>query len=508
VAKTHDLLDDPVTAMHEYAEWYSVVPDAYRIQVLGGLVKVVREAVKSADLRIRLAQDAFCRDITTTILHVNIHNSNRDDPFRVWCDAVVAAQQTKTIEGADRLAWAAYSRKQYDDVRFYLDLADPSLPYANWIRAKLLMRDGKNQEAIEALGAASSAMPLTEQWTSPYRGHKRLTNCRSAIHAENATLFLNTGSPSTALDLYIAAGRWLEAAYVAERVMTLDDLEARMKMPRDLYSATPMASGYDDAWMVLYMQRALDESVDHSKTLTPGTKRSGTLYDLLGYLYARRLARNGEWAKAIPYFPPHVRSIAQEVAKLLNTPRTPMDGDGWFVMAARRIVGTWYDHDINIRVRTLDRTWAESQMEAAMLIRQHGMELLGTEIEPDWHFFHGNFEHTAVSGFRAKALPNQPGYRAQEAERVRASGPKPSARFHYRYVAANLMWDAAAHLPNNDTTTMRALYLGGLYLKDRDPEFAEKFYRELVRRNPNMPYAKETAKKRWFLGAPPEESEP
>ncbi|HRI89722.1 MAG TPA: hypothetical protein PK869_15720, partial [Candidatus Hydrogenedentes bacterium] len=79
----------------------------------------------------------------------------------------------------------------------------------------------------------------------------------------------------------------------------------------------------------------------------------------------------------------------------------------------------------------------------------------------------------------------------------------PNKRFHYRYVAAELQWDCSALLPKNDVDNMVALWRGGTYIKNLDPAAANKFYRALVWRNLNMPYAKDTDRYRWFLSDEP-----
>ena len=76
--------------------------------------------------------------------------------------------------------------------------------------------------------------------------------------------------------------------------------------------------------------------------------------------------------------------------------------------------------------------------------------------------------------------------------------PVPNRKDHFLYPAADLMWEAAALLPNNDVLTARALYKGGMWLRYRDPPAADRFYKALVRRNPNLAVAREADRLRWF----------
>ncbi|MCC6490425.1 MAG: hypothetical protein IT364_23270 [Candidatus Hydrogenedentes bacterium] len=81
-------------------------------------------------------------------------------------------------------------------------------------------------------------------------------------------------------------------------------------------------------------------------------------------------------------------------------------------------------------------------------------------------------------------------------QRLRDSRETPSER-EYRYMAADYMWRAAELLPDNDPLTAEALYLGGTYLK-KDPKAADRFYKALVRRNPNRLIAQQANQRRWF----------
>ena len=65
------------------------------------------------------------------------------------------------------------------------------------------------------------------------------------------------------------------------------------------------------------------------------------------------------------------------------------------------------------------------------------------------------------------------------------------------------MWRSAALLPDNSPLGAQALYLGGSYIKDRDPQFADKFYKALVWRNWELPYAQKANELRWFPKEPP-----
>jgi LysM repeat protein len=176
-------------------------------------------------------------------------------------------------------------------------------------------------------------------------------------------------------------------------------------------------------------------------------------------------------------------------------------------------------------------------------MRTNGMELVGTEVEPDWHAHGGNYEEGVTVAIRATndaaiALV------ASEDEVSRASrhNADPEKRFHYRYQAAALAWEAAKLMPNNfeDATSMlctaggwlnnrdsqaadafyfqaaalaweaaklmpdnsentaRVLCIAGGWIKYRDPQKADLFYKALVRRNRKTAIGMEADRIRWF----------
>jgi hypothetical protein len=112
----------------------------------------------------------------------------------------------------------------------------------------------------------------------------------------------------------------------------------------------------------------------------------------------------------------------------------------------------------------------------------------------------GDFELPPYSKLRETSMPeanlNRPG--RDEPERTRQSAVKPDIRFHYRYLAADLAWEAAELMPDGSDETARVLCEAGTWLKIRDPQAADRFYKTLVRRCGNTSLGKEAENLRWF----------
>jgi hypothetical protein len=126
------------------------------------------------------------------------------------------------------------------------------------------------------------------------------------------------------------------------------------------------------------------------------------------------------------------------------------------------------------------------------------MELFGTEAEPDWFVYKGNFVRESTSDVRS--LPSSDelvSVTFDERFRLKHNFA-PERRFHYRYMAVELAWEAADLLPDEWDETARVLCIAGSWLADKEPKAADKFYKALVRRCGTTKLGREADKLRWF----------
>jgi hypothetical protein len=233
-----------------------------------------------------------------------------------------------------------------------------------------------------------------------------------------------------------------DAAYVAERVLTIDELRAYVDKTwsAELAAQNPEDPGYDhergNFWDLVYAGIA-----------PPPDGRAA--YDIR-YLLGRRLAREGRLAEARPYVPkdqqPHLDDLARSLAAGRDAGRPAAE-----------------------RSRALFR--------AACLTRYQGMELLGTEVDPDWHGLdEGGFEPPPFIKGRSDPrthrhlLPT-----ADERRRVKRSQAVPVKRFHYRYQGMDLAREAAKLLPPGEERA-RLLATAGNWVEGKDPRGARPLY--------------------------------
>ncbi len=378
-----------------------------------------------------------------------------------WLDVLETNPPTDPQPGADHLAWTAYRAGDFDAAARWLDFADPESPWSLWVSAKLALREGRFADAETALARAQETFA---GGPTVLLNPNELESMRAVDVAggDLGMLHLRNEAYTEALEAFARAGYWGEAAYVAERIMPVDALRGFV----ETHAGTILRPPADEAWLDRFR---------------PQVSR-------LRHVLARRLAREGRWADAAPYYPPN------EDLVLGWGDEAPEAGLAALAQAMAQDLQRANDASLPNGLR------AEALVTAAERMRAWGLELMGTELGPDWNITAGSFDlGTWIGSDDLRARGHTP--TAAEAARFTATAPDDEHRFHYRYLAAEMMWRAAGLLPDNDVRTARALYLGGQYIQSKDPQAADKFYKALVRRNPNLLIAQQADELRWFPAA-------
>ena len=417
-----------------------------------------------------LAQDELSRRVVTVYLlarfggYANGYYYNSNDAAaariarqsRAWA-AILQTAGLRDVPDADRIAWIAYQAGNFDMARQWVDIAPQDSVPANWIRAKLALRDGNTAGGESLLEKVTASADLTG-------------DARPVAWSELGRVRMGRGKYAAALDAFIRGGHWEDSAYIAERVLTLDELRAYVDKNYPSYNSTSQKTACD-----LSVQIIADNADDWS--CSPWiTGESATLGNALRYLLARRLARANQPDTAVTYFP----------KKLLTT-------------------YTAYIADVRLGFDSAlpEEKRARAFWRAALAIHEDGMELLGAELAPDAFIWGGSFTDNGIADARKNGLRFDSGPAAPTADELKRLDENivPVARYHYRYRAAQLgMW-AASLMPNDDDETAAMLNRAGGWLKNRDPKAANDFYRALVIRCPNTALGKAAAKKGWFADA-------
>ncbi|MEW6238186.1 MAG: hypothetical protein AB1656_22585 [Candidatus Omnitrophota bacterium] len=409
-----------------------------------------------------LAKDPLCRKIVSA--WVISSKNNYSDNIK-WLETIVSSDVKPDASEADQLAWIAYDAGYFDIARRWLSMNEEHNSYGKWALSKLLLRDGKIDEAMKILQSLVKVFPNEkteykkkgERKTilSEDRGFSRFGDDK--VHAELGLLRLGRKEFVEALDAFARSGYWEDAAYVAERVLTVQELEA-------------------------YVKRNQNDPV-LTKKRSINTWYSGEIIlDHLKWLLARCYARERQWDKARPYYPKKMKKIFDE------------------------FVAHWRAGEDK---RNSNRMRAKHFYAAGMLAKKYGMELMGTELAPDYAVYRGHFhgwpspepriKDESDSVIQPPALAQALAAKEEEKKSVlKTIANNPDKRFHYRWVAADLMKKCSLLLPDNDELTARALYEGAYFIIYDDLDMAQWFYKNLVRRCRQLPIGQEADERRWF----------
>jgi len=370
-------------------------------------------------------------------------------------DAIVAA----TIEAVlsqpapapgpdlDRLAALAYQAGRYDLAEKLSEKA--SQPLGLWVRAKLALRRGERADAVKDWTAALTAVGQDGPAATSLD-----QDAKTRLRGEVAVMRLSQGEYRDSLQLLfpVATTYWGDVIYVAERVLTVDELKA-------FVDGLPPPSA----------RQARSDEPDPVANLRA--------------LLARRLVRVGRTSEAVSYFPPRATgSTADE----RDRDRADVEDARDYLAAVEAGRPGWFEWPWQ-RV-----TRAEALFKLAQMTRVKGMGLMGTEGPPDETVMDGNFPsgigQASPSG---EDKPPSPLLGPDEASRFAASAPKPDTRFHYRPIAAERALAAADLLPQRSQAYAATLCWAARYaFASSDEARAQAIYQRYVSTGAYQPWAK------------------
>ncbi len=344
---------------------------------------------------------------------------------------LLQASTRGSLDNADRLAAVNYQQGDYASAKAFLEHAgDGGLAW--WLRAKLAMREGDKTAAAAAYAKAAQAFAQNESWgerrTPDWDFETLQPKCR--VEGESAILALQRGDYLQAFDQLYRSNDiyWFDAATVAERVLTVDELKHYV----DTQVPAPPALTQQDR--------------DNYVPLPVAAK----LRNLLG----RRLLREERYDEAPAYFGD---AELQNKAKAYGQLRQEAESAWW---PTRR---------------------AEALFNAAKIAREWGMDILGYEMAPDYATFGGNYS------LESTELKVGPLVAEEEVKRQHASAAQPDQRYHYRYVANALASRAADHLPHTSQAFAAVLCAATGWNTDQEQKSA--FYQRYVKEGPYVDWA-------------------
>jgi hypothetical protein len=198
-----------------------------------------------------------------------------------WLAAVERAG-ANDVAFADILAWAAYQAGDFAKAATWAELAPNAAPRAAWVRSKLALRRGDVREATAMLVSAVRAMPpAPPRSADPADGGLAQPADRLLAAGEAGVLLLTMRQYEEALEFFIETGEMHEASYIAERVLTIDELA----------------------------------------TIVDRRRLAATEGDTLAHVLARRLARDGQYGRAERYLPARLQPLLARFSECLSAGR-------------------------------------------------------------------------------------------------------------------------------------------------------------------------------------------
>ncbi|AKJ04199.1 hypothetical protein [Archangium gephyra] len=341
------------------------------------------------------------------------------------------------LAGADRLAASAWRAGRFDLAERFA--GQEKTPLAAWVKAKLALRRGDKAAADQFLAEAAEGFPELENWELRSWTHPMRPRVR--VGGERIILALLRGDFPQAAEHALKTCSWPDIAYVTEQVLTVEELQrfiaAHASGPEFQCKPEP------GVW------------VEENERKDVGAQ--------LRLLLARRLLRGGRGQEALEYFR---GTTWEEPARK-------------YVEALEQARSAWRDLDE-----------AQALYSAARLARSAGMELMGTEVAPDWTWLAGSFEvnhwslevQQPAEGSPARAILGELPLNS-EAERARlaANAPPHTLRFHYRSTAAELAEKAAARVPPRSQAYAALLCHAARFVSSTEPERFQRLWSTYVK---------------------------
>lgn len=384
-----------------------------------------------------------------------------------WLDIIRQANIGK-VEDAEYLGWVAYNNGDYKGAAHWVELGKSDGGATLWLKAKLQRRAGKVVDAANTMAQAWQTLMNAPAYKEPEGLHEEMGRYDTFPEGQHwgwgqsssgdlASLRLARGDFVQSLDTFIKGRLWNDAAFVAERVLTMNELK---------------------------------QYVDALPPPAKPTKEGEEDYNAkLRYLLGRRLVREDRYAEAGAYLDPPYNKVLEKYVKALK--------DG-----------------ANENLSKTER--AHAWFTAAWIARYDGMEIMGTEAAPDAFVESGSFELPDIAKQRRTGVYQTVSYdkngdekkkmspialkpSAQELQRLNANRIQPDVRFHYRLIAGALAMKAAASLPDNSEELADVVNQAGLWVKDRDEKTGNTYYQVIDRRCSKTEIGQMDRQKHWFV---------
>lgn len=383
-------------------------------------------------------------------------------------------------EGA-MLAVLTYRHGRYEQAQRFAQQAKG--PVAAWVRAKLALQRGDETAAAKEYAQVIEAFKQNTTYTSGIPAADQ-----SWLYAESSILALSRGDYLEAMLLMFGENNPQkfetktvnnEAKNPADAFYTREWLKVESKGSKYSYNL-------DIAYIAerLLTLDELKQFVDHNfpKVIAPIEEDcpDGLCWDdyqalELRWLLARRLVREGRYEEAAPYFP---KTNDRRVYLYYENDYKDVD-----LAALAKTYGDELKASKDFWQTDISR--AEHLFNAARIARYNGLEIMGYALDPDYAILGGN-----SSGLFESPLESKDKWiREGERQRYKETAPKVDERFHYRYVAIDLAEQAADKVPARSQAFAAMLCQAAFWDKNGYKDFRERLYLRYIKEGAVVPWA-------------------
>ncbi|WP_159566923.1 hypothetical protein [Budvicia diplopodorum] len=464
-ARVHIWLGDMVTATHLYAQ-QAAQGDYTGSRSLRYISSTLMNP-KNEHLVVQAIKDPLVQQLMTIQLFTNnwgwldYERESEKPKITAKIIALIGSSASTGFKGSDRLAALAYRSGEYDMAAALLKSSgDSALSW--WLRAKMALRSGDEKAATVAYAKAAAGFPASELWgytpdiDEGTVSYNMPPACRVA--GEQGILALNRGDYLQAMELFYRSNEVYRADVmdIAERVLTLDELKGFVDKNVPAVAELIKKGPEED----YYYGMGVAPAVELREVLARRLMRAGRYDDALAYF---QFASHQQWAKQ------YIDSL-----KVAN----------------------------NLKADKLTR--AQAYYQAALLLRNQGVELISYEMTPDYAIYGADYSYVGDSYDTGRKRRNswlldeaaqgsaiQAGLKsvkaktwisASEASRAKSELPKTNNNYlHYRWKAVDLAVKSADLLPPKSQAYAAVLCKATGWIINRDRKGGLKLYQRYIK---------------------------
>lgn len=402
---------------------------------VSSLLDVSRKIVSNDSLLVKTLPDTLCQKLIFTYLYCYSNEINEidstDSEKLLRIIDIIEQSEISVFSGIDKLAAAAYRAGRFDLAERMCIKSNTGLSF--WVRSKLDLHKGDMKSAAFNYHKVIKYLQTdnTIIFNNSYYAYENAIN---RVLGELSTLNLSENEFAAAMKLLYKSSPayWVDAAYVAEKILTVKELK-----------------------------KFVDENVrlsENDSIKTGSYAFSQNPETALRYLLARRLLRENHFKDAPKYFDD---THLKEKAKLYIQ----------YYLQAKASKGVqsasyWY--------------------KTALITRYDGMELLGYELDPDYFIFQGN--SNGLSCIDSSTIGSDY-VSSEEYRRLDKNKVGPDKRFSYRYLAIDFIQNAVSQVPPRSQAYVAMLSKAYWWICNKDFASAQNLYMQYINNGAYVPWA-------------------